>query len=287
MNLLQNRLGVFLYLMLRNDWSWGLLSDADRALVLKANQSHNTGREDYARPDLYGGERMAGGDNWDSSESRQSTERGRALTETLARHRPRRVLEIGPGAGFFTRMICEFDSVQEYWAVDINEAFLTYLKPRVASLKERKASLSAEFRVGDVVDVPLPDGHFDLIFLFSTVHHIPNRLPLFQRLGRALAPGGRILTFDPAHYAPRWLKLLRCMPEYLRPEYFGKPENLSTHHMCSKGEFRKIARRTGDLRIEKFFWKWPGKIERTPIPAFIRPALYPLSHEIGMLCQKT
>src|SRR5690349_5929202 len=60
MDLLTNRLGVFLYIILRNDWSWSLLSERDRALVFRANQSHNTGREDYANPDLYGGVRMEG-----------------------------------------------------------------------------------------------------------------------------------------------------------------------------------------------------------------------------------
>lgn len=230
---------------------------------------------------------MAGGDNWDSPASRLETERGRALHDTLVTYRPRRVLEIGPGGGFFTKMVCEFDSVEEYWAVDINDAFLKYLEPRIEHLKSKRPGLKAVFRAGDVVSLPLPEGHFDLIFLFSTVHHIPNRAQLFKGFARTLAHDGHILTFDPSHYLPRWLKLIRCMPSYLRRSFYTKIENLSTHHMCSKGEYRKLMRQTGSLSVEKFFWKWPRKIEENRVlPDVVKPLLFPFSHEIGMLGRK-
>lgn len=73
-SVLGNPVGFFLYLALRNDLSWKLLSDAERARVLHANALHNTRRPDYADPEQY-----AGGLGFDSSDDRLLTRRGRSL----------------------------------------------------------------------------------------------------------------------------------------------------------------------------------------------------------------
>ena len=100
--MLSNSVGVAAYLLLRNDWSWGLLSDSEKVTILEANRSHNTERDDYSDPAQYGLERMEGGDNWDSKVSRVTSERGRLLYRILNTEMPSSVLEIGPSAGFLS-----------------------------------------------------------------------------------------------------------------------------------------------------------------------------------------
>ena len=64
--MLNNSIGVFLYLILRNDISWKLLSDSEKNIIKKANFKHNNFRDDYASPEKYGSGRKELGESWDT-----------------------------------------------------------------------------------------------------------------------------------------------------------------------------------------------------------------------------
>src|SRR4051794_40254050 len=97
--LLSSRVGLAIYKLLPNHWSWRLLNDRERTRILAANVVHNTTRPDYADPRQY-----QGGVNFDSEGDRRATARGRLVADFLDRRQPERVLEVGPGAGFYTRL---------------------------------------------------------------------------------------------------------------------------------------------------------------------------------------
>jgi len=280
--MLKNPFGYLLYLFLRNDYSWGFLSDEEKARVLDANKNYNVTREDYANPELYGGERNIGGENWDSFCLRQDDHRGQSLKKMLEEKKPVRVLEIGPGAGYYTRLICESESVTHYTAIDIGPAFLEYLRPRLEKIKQSK-TFSYDLVLGDVVEADL-QGSYDCIVLLSAIHHIPNRLELFEKLNSLLLSDGVIFSFEPSHYLPRIFNLSRkCLFNgYLKRSFYS--ENFSTHHMCSYGEYKEITRKLPQLKIDKVFYQLPEKTKK--FNWLLLPKQW-FSNEIGIILKKT
>jgi SAM-dependent methyltransferase len=227
--LLDSRVGMALYRLLPNHWSWRLLTREERERVFAANLTHNTIRPDYADPLRY-----QEGLNFDADTDRRATPRGRLVGEFLDRLKPERVLEVGPGAGFYTRLIVEHPAVREYTAVDLNPAFLDYLRPRLA-----QTSVNSRLIHGTIADVTTPA---DAVLLISTVHHIPDRLALFQHIRRCLTPAGAILAIDPPYYILQLRKVWRKCRTPGNLALRVRTQDVSTHNMCTLGEYQAIAR---------------------------------------------
>lgn len=247
--MLGSRLGLAFFRILPNHWGWRALSDQERARILAANVAHNTLRPDYADPSLY-----QGGQNFDTEGDRRSTPRGRHVADFLDRVRPAHVLEVGPGAGYYTRMIVSHPAVREYTAVDLNPAFLDYLRPRLASMP-----IVTHFVHGALAQVEV---RANAALLLSTVHHIHDRVALFRELEGCLTPGGAILAIDPAHYLLHIRKIWRkCLtPGYLASAL--RTENISTHNMCTLGEYQFVARETGLTLTSAVLSKQPRRLQR-------------------------
>lgn len=239
--IIKNRFGIFKYLLFRNDKVWQKMSPENREVILSINKKFNCQRMDYLDANDYGAGRIVGGENWDSRVDRLSLCRGKVIHEILKQKEPKKVLEIGPGPGFYTKMICEHVSVREYVGVDVNRYFLDYLRLRLQSLSCVKNDFSFSLSNDDVANLGYQN-HFDFIILISTVHHIFDRNDLFKNLSSFLKPGGTILCIDPSHYIIRVLQLLykMCFCGYLLPKYYKDVSNLSTHSMCSYGEYMKL-----------------------------------------------
>ena len=243
--MLKNRFGIFLYLMLRNDIVWSLLSEEEKEIIHAANEVHNTERPDYANPDDY-----QSGRSFDSDEDRLVTTKGKILFDFLESNQPKTVIEIGPGSGFLTRMICEHPAVQHYVAADINQAFLSWLEPRLKKVLGSKPGFSYELVAGDFKEMDLPGS--DAVILLAAAHHIPDRQVLFQHLGELLKEGGKVLAIDGSHYLPRMAQLFKkYFAEYHKPEHWQQEHNLSTHHFCTWEEYKSIAKRTASLEISR------------------------------------
>ncbi|MBW1763939.1 MAG: class I SAM-dependent methyltransferase [Deltaproteobacteria bacterium] len=254
--MLNNPIGIYLYLILRNDLSWNLLSDEEKQIIFKANKTHNIQREDYANPHLYGKGRIQEGENWDSFRLTATDEKGNFLFRTLESHSPCNVLEIGPGAGFYTRMICEVKTVRSYTAIEMGKNFLDFLQPRLDRIKKSK-KFNYFLICDEITDTSLTE-QYDTIILLSSIHHIPNRIELFSRLSNALSPGGVIVCYDPSHYIPRVIKLSKnfILSGYWKKDYYLTRQNLATHHMCSVGEYLKIEKKFSELKIEQLFFRY-------------------------------
>jgi SAM-dependent methyltransferase len=281
-NVLKNPFGFLFYLLFRNDIGWKMLSDNEKQMIIKTNKNYNTQRQDYANPEMYGINRNTGGENWDNFQLKQNDIRAQILLSLFNEKNSKKVLEIGPGAGFHTKLICEHNTVREYTAVDIGKAFLDYLKPRLEKIKEHK-DFKYNLIVGEITEINLEE-KFDLIVLLSTVHHIPNRVDLFKKLSDMLIDGGYIFCFDPSHYIPRILGLIKkCIFNgYLQKEYYLK--NPSTHNMCSLGEYKHVTRQIKELKIENTFYKFPKKAEKFK-SLFCSNKLF--SNEIGVIFKKS
>jgi len=257
MDKLNSRIGVFLYLLLRNDYSWKILSTSDKKIVFEANYSHNNIREDYFDPTLYNQ-----GKSFDSIEKRLDTPRGKLIQYYLRRYKPENVLEIGPGSGFYTKQIIEYPSVKKYVAYDINKNFLEFIHEKLSNFHKKDFSFKIIHEM--LNQSSLHDT--DSIIMLSTLHHIPDRIDLFNNFSEILSQNGTILTIEPCHYIPRIIKLLKecIIGNYLKKSYRQNRNNLSTHHYCTLGEYKKICKKLKVFKIDFLdFFSITGSIPRT------------------------
>jgi len=256
MGLLSSRLGIAVFLLCPNRWVWAWLSPEERALIEVGNRHHNTQRPDYADPSQY-----QDGIGFDSAPTARYERRLRQLREFLDRVGPASVLEVGPGSGYLTRTIVEHAAVRRYVAVDINPAFLEYLRPRLERVQ--KPHFTFELVAGTVDQ--LPASGFDAAVLLSVVHHIPDRERLFSTLGTLLNRPGHVLAIDPTCYLLRIRKLLRKVARrgYLDTHLaLVQHGQMSTHAMCQLAEYRAVTRRTGFDIALVHFGDHPGKVKR-------------------------
>lgn len=259
---------MFLYLLLQNRWSWALLSEGEKDIIHEANKSHNNFRNDYANPELY-----EAGKSWDSHDDRMGSYRGwgSSIKSFLDEFQPSSILEIGPGSGYFSKMICESEFVHSYYGIDINKAFLDYLKPRIQEIKKNKPGFSFKLFHGDFFRTNLPQ--VDAIIILSAVHHIPNRVDLFKVLSTFLKENGKVLCIEPTHYFPRVFRLMKkILSTYYKRSYWQVRNNLSTHHHCTISEFRNIASKV-NLRISKVWFydfSWVCRLYRIFYPLLLK-----------------
>jgi|GEM_PF-199118 len=102
------------------------------------------------------------------------------------------ILEIGPGPGLSTEVLCRRFS--QITSVEIDERL-------AASLARRSATIGSNLRIvrGDGTSLPFRDAHFSGAVCFTMLHHIPgaelqNRL--FREVRRVLKPGAVFLATD-------------------------------------------------------------------------------------------
>jgi len=108
-----------------------------------------------------------------------------------------RVLEVGPGMGYFSLPIARLaGETGRVYCVDMEERMLSRLKKRSA-----RAGLSGriEPRLCSRASLGLEglDGTMDFALAFAVVHEVPDQMNLFAEIHRALRPGGLLLVSEP------------------------------------------------------------------------------------------
>jgi SAM-dependent methyltransferase len=178
----------------------------------------------------------------------------------LVAHNPTKVLEIGPGSGFYTRLICEYTTVRHYMAVDIVRPFLDYLEPRLQNMVQVQQLDGYQLIHDDFMQIELEPA--DLIVMLSAVHHIPNRVELFQKLSTCLTENGRIICLEPTHYLSRMLHLTyRYLKRYHKKEFWSDHHNLSTHAFCTYEEFAKIDQALPEIEMTEVYFDISRKVD--------------------------
>lgn len=244
--------GYVCYYMLQNDWVWSRLSEEERTFVKAHNEYWNNNAEGYKDPVAYQGQR---GKSFFTLENRSMTWKGREIEKFLLKNRSRRVLEIGPGSGYYSRQIIDQTFVEEYVASDINSSFLDFIEkgvrehPRGSSVKFERAIISQVHQIKSV----------DAILVLSALHHVPDRPEFVNQLAKLLNPGGVIFFYEPSHSFLRALELAMSFARngWYRTSVVRRRNNYMTHHFCTVGETISIARITGlqllDLNLKSAF----------------------------------
>src|SRR5436190_17911959 len=114
-----------------------------------------------------------------------------AATTPHARH----VLDVGCGAGNYTLKLLEQIPNLDVTLIDLSQPMLERAKERV-----KKATAGDITTIqGDIREIQLPDGQFDVILAAAVLHHLRTDAEwqaVFSAFYRALRPSGSIWIFD-------------------------------------------------------------------------------------------
>jgi len=140
------------------------------------------------------------------------------LREALAPAPGQRLLEVGPGTGYYALEVAEWVAPEGRLDVfDLQQEMLdhTLMRARERELRNIVATQ------GDARSLPYEDGAFDAAYLVTVLGEIPDQEAALRELARVVKPGGRVVV----------------------GELFGDP------HWVSPGKLRAHAERAG-LRYE-------------------------------------
>jgi SAM-dependent methyltransferase len=117
-----------------------------------------------------------------------------------------RFIDVGAGAGRHSYEALRRGAVVT--AYDMDEVELKGVDEMFGALElegEVPPGGRAEIKVGDILDMPYPDGSFDVVLASEILEHVPEADRAISELVRILAPGGIL-----AVTVPRWLPERIC-----------------------------------------------------------------------------
>jgi SAM-dependent methyltransferase len=130
------------------------------------------------------------------------------LLEALAVRPGERILEVGPGTGYYTLDVAE--ALGEEGALDILDVQHEMLDHTMSRARERGLGNIAP-RPGDATGMPYEDGSFDAAYLVTVLGEVPDQNAALRELARVLRPGGRLvvgeLMGDPHYVALKGMRL--------------------------------------------------------------------------------
>jgi len=129
---------------------------------------------------------------------------------------PKRILDIGCGTGYFTRLLRGKYKRAEIVAVDLSEAMVHATRKGYA----RRLPWHGHHRHinGDAAALPLKPEQFELVCSNLTMQWLPDPLAMLQEMRRVLAPGGLMLF---STFGRRTLAELRQSLASIEPERAG------------------------------------------------------------------
>jgi len=98
------------------------------------------------------------------------------------------VLEVGSGAGRFSRVVLEQTRAQ-LWSVDYSSAVEANLRNNGAIAPDRLRLIQAS-----IYELPFPDGSFDRVFCLGVLQHTPDFEASVRALVSKAKPGGEIVV---------------------------------------------------------------------------------------------
>lgn len=104
------------------------------------------------------------------------------LFEAVKEFGPKRVLEVGCGAGAMAQRVRD-ELGAEVVAIDTSERMIELTRQR-----------EVEACVGDVQELPFGDGEFDCVFAGWVLYHVLDRERAIRECARVLRAGGRFVT---------------------------------------------------------------------------------------------
>src|ERR1700734_2604805 len=122
----------------------------------------------------------------------------------------KRLLDIGAGLG----------ESSVYFALQGAQVTMTDISPGMVQTGRelaRRYGVEVEGIVSEAEDLGVAAETFDFLYIANTIHHVRDRDALFQKIHRALKPGGFFFSYDPLAYNPA-INIYRRMATEVRTE---------------------------------------------------------------------
>jgi len=122
----------------------------------------------------------------------------------------KRLLDIGAGLG----------ESSVYFALQGAQVTMTDISPGMVQTGQelaKKYGVEVQGIVSQAEDLGVPAETYDFVYIANTIHHVQDRDALFQKIHRALKPGGRFFSYDPVAYNPA-INVYRRMATEVRTE---------------------------------------------------------------------
>jgi len=104
---------------------------------------------------------------------------------------PKRILDIGCGTGYVTRLLCQRYKKADVTGLDLSEGMVKATHrahPRRMPWHGRRHHV-----VSDGCSLPFPDGSFDLVTSNLAMQWVPEPMQMMREMRRVLAPGGLLI----------------------------------------------------------------------------------------------
>ena len=162
------------------------------------------------------------------------------LREVLAPQRGERILEIGPGTGYYTLDLAEW--VGPGGTVEIFDLQQQFLDHTLRAAEER-GLVNITPTQGDATELPFEADSIDAVVLTAVLGEIPDRAAALAEIERVLRPGGRLIV----------------------GELFGDPHFTTLRSLQDQCD-------TAALRFERRSGNWFGYFARFSPSRFKEPA---------------
>ena len=115
-------------------------------------------------------------------------------------------LEVGCGRGVGTEIIFDCFGARTVDAFDLDPKMIALAHKRL-----KRYGHDVKLWQGSVTAIEAPDDHYDAVFDFAIIHHVPDWPHAIEEVVRVLKPGGRFFAEEPlARFIehPVWRRLL-------------------------------------------------------------------------------
>jgi len=205
------------------DGRWALLAVGTRRFAVE----HWLDDDPYPRAvvcDMAGG--PVPGDEARLEEATAAVRRVRTLLSELGSPAP--VADLGAGEGLISQLLAR--NAKQVWCIDNSPRMIEV----GTELAKRNELSNLAYKLGDIEQVPLPDGSVDLAILSQALHHARHPQKAVDEAYRILKPGGQLLVLDLAEhnfekarelYADLWLGFKEsALDAFLKKAKFVKVE---------------------------------------------------------------
>jgi ubiquinone/menaquinone biosynthesis C-methylase UbiE len=242
-----------LYLLLPHHLKVALLSPQSRTQLDLINQAFNE--------EIYSGE---GATAYDQTHRYAEAEQHEypaqfLVSQAWAPEGYGHALEVGAGTGYFTAAIAR--RAETVLALEPVPDMRRLLEQRCRreGLTNVRVSGGSAFDLSGIV----ADGSIDSACIIQSLHHFHRREEIFEALGRAIRPGGRLFLVEPHHNLRRVVRLAQhYLTTYRAPAFWRQERNWATHDFLTRREVVTLCRRAGfrDIHISGFWFPYSRRL---------------------------